>query len=159
MGLGSTSAEKRRPEGHRYNTIAGLAFVAMSNMLRLGVCLGICGRFRHMLFYRRNQRGKSVRVMHGHVRQDFSVQLDAAHFQSVNQLAVSDAVIASGRADALNPQRAVVAFARAPVAVGVPQRAVHRFLCRAVEFSLGKEKPLRVFQQLFAPRAPSVLAA
>src|ERR1700733_13475603 len=72
----------------------------------------------------------------------------------MNQLAVGDAVVAGGCADTLNPQRAVVAFADPAVTVGVPQRAVHRFFCRPIEFSLGEEKTLGVLQQLFAAGAP-----
>src|SRR5271155_3447610 len=91
--------------------------------------------------------------MHGHVRQNLAVQIDPAGLQRVNQLAVGGAVIARGGADALNPQRAVIAFAHAAVAIGVAQRAVHRFFRRAVQLALGKEKSLGVFQQLFAAGA------
>src|SRR4029077_958577 len=49
---------------------------------------------------------------------------------------------------------AVVALACPAVAIGVPQRAVHRFLCRPVELSLGQEEALGVLQQLLALGSP-----
>src|SRR6202041_3457395 len=67
--------------------------------------------------------------------------------------AVSGAVVARGSADALDPQRAVIAFAHAAVAIGIAQRAIHRFFRRAVQLALGEEKSLGVFQQLFAAGA------
>src|ERR1700722_3413074 len=125
----------------------------MPNMFRLRVGLRIRGSFGDVLLRRGNQSRESIRIVHSHVRQYFPVQLDAAHFQSVNQLAVGDAVVAGSRADALNPQRTVVALANPAVTVGVPQRAVHRFFCRPIKFSLGEEKTFCVLQQLFASRA------
>src|SRR5271155_689206 len=71
----------------------------------------------------------------------------------MNQLAVGGAVGARRGTDALNPQRAVVAFACTTVAVGIAQRAVYRFFRRPKEFSLCEEKALGVLQQLFAPCA------
>ena len=65
-----------------------------------------------MLLRRCDQRGESFGVAHGHIRQNLAVEIDARHLQAVNQLAVGDAVIARGGADALNPQRAIVALAR-----------------------------------------------
>src|SRR6202789_2726450 len=91
--------------------------------------------------------------MHGHVRQNLAVQINSAGLQRVNQLAVGGAVVARGGADTLNPQRAVIAFAHAAVAIGIAQRAVHRFFRRAVKLALGKEKSLGVLEQLFAAGA------
>src|ERR1700722_12069018 len=126
----------------------------MQNVFGLCMMLRLCRSFADMLLRRCDQRRESIRIVHRHVRQNFPVELDAAHFQSVNQLAVSDTVVAGSRADALNPQRAVIALADPAVTVGVPERAVHRFFCRPVEFSLGEEKTLGVLQQLFAAGAP-----
>src|SRR3984893_5263366 len=71
----------------------------------------------------------------------------------MNQLAVGNAIIASCRADALNPQGAIIALADPAVTVGVSQRTVHRFFCGPIEFSLREEKSLRVFQQFLSTRA------
>src|SRR6202044_8728 len=108
---------------------------------------------REVLLHGADERRKAIGIVHGHVRQNLAVQIDAAGLQRVNQLAVGGAVIARGGADALNPQRAVIAFAHAAVAVGIAQRAVHRFFRRAVELALGEEKTLGVLQQLFAAGA------
>ena len=51
------------------------------------------------------------RPQNRHVRENFAVEINAGHLEAVDQLVVGDAVIASGGADALNPQRAVVALA------------------------------------------------
>src|ERR1700728_3734111 len=76
----------------------------------------------HMLLRRSHQRRKSLRIAHGHIRQNLAVDIDAADLQSVNQLAVGHAIGPRRRPDALDPQRAVVPLAHAPVAIGVPQR-------------------------------------
>src|SRR5580704_3641179 len=121
-------------------------------MFRLRVRLRIRRCLRDMLLSRRDQGRKSIRIVHSHVGQDLPVQLNATHFQSMNQLAIGDAIVASGGADPLNPQCAVIALAHAAVTVGVPQRAVHRFFSRPIKFSLGEEKSFGVLQQFLAPR-------
>src|SRR5580658_2233347 len=136
---------------HHYKTSVRLSFFVVANN-RGPRGLHYSG-FREMLLHRADQRRESIGVVHGHVRKDLAVQIDAASLQRVNQLAVGGAVIARGGADALNPERAVIAFAHAAVAIGVAQRAVHRFFRRAVELALGKEKSLGVLQQLFAAGA------
>src|ERR1700722_16900403 len=99
----------------------------MPNVLRLRSLRTRWG-FRDVLLRRLHQRSESRGVAHSHIREDFPVELDAARLQAVNQLAVSDAVVSRRRADALNPQRAVVALARSTVAVAIAQRAIHGFL-------------------------------
>src|SRR5580700_5080576 len=69
----------------------------------------------------------------------------------MNQLAVGHAIVARGGADALDPQPAKIALACAAVAIGVPQRAVHRLLGRPEKFALCEEEALRMFQELLAP--------
>src|SRR5579863_17414 len=106
-----------------------------------------------VLLRRGDQRRKAFSVAHGHIRQNLPVNFDATQLQPVNQLVVGGAIVARCRANALDPQRAEIALAGSPVAIAVPQRAVHRLLCRAEQLSLGEEKSLGVFQQLLAPRA------
>src|ERR1700723_1893179 len=99
----------------------------MPNVLRLR-SLRTGRGFRNFLLRRFPQGGETRRVAHSHISENFPVELDSAYLQAVNQLAVGDAVVTRCCADALNPQRAVVALARAPVAIAVTQRAIHRFL-------------------------------
>src|SRR5580692_539131 len=130
-----------------------LAFLMVPNWLLLRGVRLCWRRLRHMLLHRRDQSRKSFGILHGHVRQNLAVEVNAAGLQRVNQLAVGCSVIARGCADALNPKRAVIAFAHAAVAIGVTQRAIHRLFRRAEELSLGEEKSLGVLQQLFAAGA------
>ena len=63
-----------------------------------------------------------------YILRDEPVEINAGHLESVDQLVVGDAVIASGGADALNPQRSVVALADTPVAIRISQRTVDGLL-------------------------------
>src|SRR5882757_10930774 len=76
----------------------------------------------------------------------------------MDQLAVGDAVLASGRADALNPQAAVLALFHAAIAFCVAIRAIGCFLCGLVELALGEEKALGPFEILLPP-GPAFSAA
>src|SRR5260370_23842093 len=49
-------------------------------------------------------------VFHGDIREDFAIERDSRGFQAVNQLAVGQAVVSGGGADALNPEFAILAF-------------------------------------------------
>src|ERR1700721_1858014 len=71
----------------------------------------------------------------------------------MNQLAVGDAVVACGGANALNPQSAVIALARAPVTVGVSKGAIHRLFRRSKQFPFCEKKTFGMLQQCLAPRA------
>ena len=66
-------------------------------------------------------------IEHSHIRENLAVEINAGHLEAVDQLVVGDAVIASGGADTLNPQRAVVALARTSVAIGISQRTIDGF--------------------------------
>src|SRR5215472_16610119 len=128
---------------HRQNCLCG-------KRLRRGLR---CGRGFQMRLYRRDQRRKTVRIAHGHVRQNLAIDFNPARFEVVNQLAVRHAVRARSRANTPNPERAKIALAIAAVAITVPQRTVHRLLCRSIELSFGQEKSLGMLQQLLTPCA------
>src|SRR2546422_2365190 len=76
----------------------------------------------------------------------------------MNQLAVGQAVVSCGCADALNPQLAILAFFDAPVALGVTIGAIGGFLGGLVELALGEEKALCPLEILLAP-CPALGAA
>src|ERR1700722_17326914 len=97
-----------------------------------------------MRLCRCDQGRESDGVLDGHVRQDLAVELDAAELQAVHKLAVRNAVVACGGADALNPQSAEIAFARAAIAERISQRTIDRFLGGAVELALCEEEALGV---------------
>ena len=65
-----------------------------------------------MLLGRGDQRGESLGIEDCHIRQNLAVEINAGYLETVDQLIVGDAVIASGGADTLNPERAVIALAR-----------------------------------------------
>src|SRR3954470_9836161 len=62
-----------------------------------------------------------------------AVDLDAGGLQTLDEAVVGHAVGAGGRVDALDPERAKVALARAPVAIGIVERVEHLLLRLAVE--------------------------
>ena len=124
-----TTADRRVIVAEHDEAILGfVAFVAMPRMFRLWSFRAARRSFRNMLLCGLDERCESRRVTHGHVRQNFPVEIDSAHLQTVNQLAVGDAIIPRRRADALDPKRAVIPLPRAAVAIGVAQRTVHRLL-------------------------------
>jgi thiamine transporter ThiT len=69
----------------------------------------------------------------------------------MNQLAIRDAVLASGRADALNPELAILALFDAAIAKGVTVGAIGGFLRGLVELTFGEKEPLGAFEILLAP--------
>src|SRR5579859_204467 len=82
------------------------------------------------------QACKGGGVFDGDVGQDFAIERDAGGFQAVNQLAIGQAVVAGGCANALDPEFAIFAFFYAAVALGVTIGAIRRFLCGLVELAL-----------------------
>ena len=81
------------------------------------------------------QARESGGVFDGDIRQDFAIERDAGGFEAVNELAISEAVVAGGRADALDPEFAVLAFFYAAVALGVTVGAIRGFLRGLVELA------------------------
>src|SRR5271165_677114 len=65
--------------------------------------------------------------------------------------AVGNAVQAGGRADALNPQAAILAFFHTAVALGITIRAIGRFLSGLIQLALGEEKAFGPLEVLLAP--------
>jgi len=82
------------------------------------------------------------RVFHRDVSENLAVEFDSGRFEAVNQLAVSEAVQAGSRADALNPEAAILALLDAAIAEGVTIRAIRGFLRGLVQLAFGEEKPL-----------------
>src|SRR5216683_8166722 len=76
----------------------------------------------------------------------------------MNQLAVGQAVVPCGCADALNPEFAILAFFDAAVAFGVAIGAIGGFLRGLVELALGEEKAFCPLEVLLAP-CPALGAA
>jgi hypothetical protein len=96
------------------------------------------------------QVGESGGVFDGEVGEDFAVEADACGFEAVNQLAIAEAVEASGGADALNPEFAIFAFLDAAIALGVTIGAIGGFLGALVELALGQEEAFSPFEIFFA---------
>src|SRR6267142_440484 len=99
----------------------------------------------------RDEGGECRGVFDGDVREDFAVERDAGDFQSVDQLAVGQAVVPSGRSEALNPKLAILALLDAAVALGVAIRAIGRFLRGLVELALGEKQAFCPLEMLLAP--------
>jgi hypothetical protein len=76
----------------------------------------------------------------------------------VNQLAIGQAVQPCRRADALDPQAAILPLLVATVAVSIAIGAIGRFLCGLVKLAFGKEKTFRPLEIFFAP-SPALGAA
>lgn len=106
---------------------------------------GSLGRERFGLFGELREPGG---VLHCHVRQDFAVEGNSRGLQAMNQLAIGNAILPSGGADALNPQTAILPLLYAAIAKRITIRAIGRFLRGLVELALGEEKalsPLEIF--------------
>src|SRR5579883_289043 len=101
---------------------------------------------------------EASRVPHRHIGQNFAVEGNPRSLQAVNQMAVADAILAGGRANALNPQPAILTLLRAPIAEGITVRSIRRFLCGLIELALGEEKALCPLKVLLAP-CPALCAA
>src|SRR5262249_19019766 len=97
-------------------------------------------------------------ILHRNVRQNLAVERNACDFQSVDQLSVSQAVLACGGADALNPQPAVLPLLHTAVALRITIRSIRRLLRRLVQLALGEEKALRPLEILLAA-SPAFCAA
>src|SRR5258708_19769146 len=91
----------------------------MRRALRLGFCPGGLGLLDEV----REPR----RVSHGEIGENLAVDLNAGSLEPVHQLTVRHPRVARGRADALDPQRAELAFPDAAVAVRKALPAVHPF--------------------------------
>jgi len=127
---------------------------------------GVSYSYALTAFFRRRSGGsglfgklrKSGRILHGDVCQNLAVDGNARGFQSVNQLAVGDAVQASSGAHALDPQAAILPLLHTAVALRVTIRAIGGFLSRLVQLALGEEKAFCPFKILLTP-SPAFCAA
>src|SRR6267142_2545918 len=99
----------------------------------------------------RDEGGECRGVFDRDVREDFAVERDAGDFQSVDQLAVGQAVVPSGCSEALNPKLAILALFDAAVALGVAIGAIGRFLRGLVKLALGEKKAFCPLEVLLAP--------
>src|SRR5579863_5778969 len=89
-----------------------------------------------------HQGRKCRRIVHGHVSQDFAVQVDARFLQTAHEAAVGNLGRAAGCSDAYDPQGAEIAFLAAASDEPVAQRLFHRFLRGSIELALGEEESL-----------------
>src|SRR5579862_621719 len=88
-----------------------------------------------------------LRVLDGELRQALAIESDARGFQTVDQLAVRQAVGAGRGVDADDPHAAEVALLAATARVGIRARLVDGLFRRLVQLALVEEKPLRALQQ------------
>jgi len=98
-----------------------------------------------------HERSERSRVLHRDIRQHFAVERHARGFQAVDQLAVGQAVVACGGADALNPELAILALFDAAVALGIAIGAIGGFLRGLVELALCEVKAFCSPEVLLAP--------
>src|SRR5437867_4008032 len=80
---------------------------------------------------------EAARVLNGHVRENFAIQLDARFLKRMNEPGIEKTVEPAGSADARDPEPPKGALAVTPVAIGVLLRAVHRLGRRAEQPALG----------------------
>ncbi len=110
---------------------------------------GGLGRKRLGLFH---QLCETRGVLHGDIGQNLTVQRNTCGFQTVDELAVGDAIEPGSRADALNPQAAILPLLYAAIALGITIGAIGRFLSGLVELALGQEEAM-VLRRYFLRRA------
>src|ERR1700742_2894421 len=104
-------------------------YTDLVNLLRASFCF-----FRRWngSLRRRHQARERRSILHRDVSEHFAVQLNAGLLQSVNQVAICDAVEPGGSTDTLNPQPTILPFLNAAVAKRVAIRSIRRFLCGLV---------------------------
>src|SRR5436305_14056953 len=90
------------------------------------------------------QLGKACRILQGDIGEHLAVELDACSLQSVDEVAVGQAVQAGGGADADDPDGAELALLLLASGVGELQSALHRFLRSLVELGFCEEIPAGV---------------
>ena len=91
-------------------------------------------------------RASNAPVVNGKVGQHFAINLNTGFAQPVDKPAIWQTVHARGGIDTLDPQSAKIAFARAPVAIGILPRFGDRlfgntngiFATAIITFGLGK---------------------
>ena len=105
-----------------------------------------------------HELSESGSVPHREIGENFAIESDARGLEAVNQLAIRQAILPRGRADALNPQAPILALPDAAVALGVTVGAIGRFLRGMLELAFGEEKAFGPFEILFAP-CPALGAA
>src|SRR5580704_1606783 len=77
---------------------------------------------------------KRARIVNRQIGKDLSIQLYASLLQSMDELAIAQAVQLGGRADAHDPERAVLALFLFASRIGKLKSAVDGFFRRAVQF-------------------------
>jgi hypothetical protein len=102
--------------------------------------------------------GEAGHVLHSHIREHLAIDPDAGGLQAVNELAVGQAILASGGTDALDPQAAILALLHAAIALCIAIRAIGGLLSGLVELALGEEEAFGTFKVLLAP-SPALCAA
>src|SRR3954451_10874207 len=95
------------------------------------------------------------RLAHREVGKHLAVEVDVGRLQAGDESRVRDAVLATRRVDAHDPQATELAFARPAVAVRVLER-VHHLLVRLAEVTSARA---RVALRLFEDRPAVLLAA
>ncbi len=83
------------------------------------------------------QYRKRIRILDCKIRQNFSIDLVAGLFQAVDHATVGQAVQARPGVDSGNPQRPKLAFALAPVPIGVLTRFGDRLLGDSIDLAAG----------------------
>src|SRR5690606_11044019 len=109
-----------------YHVTLGAAIAAHGSTLR-----------RESAFRLFGQRRKTLRVVHGNVRQHLAIQGDAGLHQAVDEAAVAHAVDAGRGIDARDPQGAELALLLLAADVGVLQRLRDRLLGDAEDLATG----------------------
>src|SRR5437016_2969092 len=106
----------------------------------------------------RHERSERRGVPDSDIGEHFAVERHTRGLEAVNQLAVGQAVLAGGGADALDPELAILALFDAAVALSITVGAIRSFLCGLVKLALREEKAFCPLEVLLAP-CPALGAA
>src|SRR5260370_6416766 len=97
---------------------------------------------------------ESGRIEDREIGEHLAVERHPGGLQAMNQLAVGQAVLARGGADALNPQAAILALFYAAIAERIAVRAIGCLLRGLVQLALGWQKAFRALDVLLSAGAP-----
>src|SRR5262249_4540048 len=106
-------------------------------------------RFQRLL-RRTHEFGESLRLVDSQVGENLPVEVDPGHLQTVHELAVIQPAQTRRRADADDPERAVITLLDLAPDAGEFELALNRFSQRTVKLALRLAIALRKFLQFFA---------
>jgi len=105
--------------------------------------MNLCCALRYL-----RQTSERLRVLHGDICQDLSIQFHSSLFQTVDEAIVGQAVLSRRRVDARDPQTPQIASSLSPVSIGIPLGLHPGFVSPAKQFMARRVIPFGLTDDL-----------